>query len=165
MSQQQIIQGISVLLVLGLVIYRNSRPQVMNEVRFWFPVAIFAFLTAFMFYGITKTEPSAMTHALIASAVGIVLGIPLGIARGHHSQVRLHDKQGHFIVDPSLVVMLIWLGAFGLRYAIRLFLPTAGDATLGVSDGLLVFAITSVIVARIVIFRKYIALKNALPAT
>ena len=161
MNQQQVIQGISILLVLGLVIYRNSRPQVMNEVRFWFPVAIFALLTAFMFYGITRTEPTALTYALIASAVGVVLGIPLGIARGHHSQVRLHDKQGHFIVDPSLIVMLIWLGAFGLRYAIRLFLPTAGDVTLGVSDGLLVFAITSVIVARIVIFKKYLSLKNA----
>jgi hypothetical protein len=58
-------------------------------------------------------------------------------------------------------VMLIWLGAFGIRYAIRIFLPTAGDLTLGVSDGLLVFALTSVIVARIVIFRKYLTLKNS----
>lgn len=159
MTQQQLIQWIPMLLVLGLVIYRNSRPQVMNEVRFWVAPVLVVLLTGFMFYGAYETTPGAMTFALIASAVGLVLGIPLGIARGHHSQVRLHDKDGHFIVDPSLVVMLIWLGAFGVRFAIRAFLPHAGDLTTGISDGLVVFAVASVIVARIVIFRKYLALK------
>ena len=160
MSKQQVIQYLPVVLVLALVIYRNSRPQIMNEIRFWIPPVLVVLMSAFMFYGIARTEPGAMMYALVTSAIGIVLGIPLGIARGHHSQVRLHDKEGHFIVDPSLVVLLIWLGAFAVRFAIHIFLPTAGDVTLGVSDGLLVFALTSVIVARIVIFRKYLALKS-----
>ncbi len=161
MSQQQLLQWLPLVLVMGLVIYRNSRPQTMNEVRFWIPPALVILMTAFMFYGSYEMTPGALTYALVASVVGIVLGIPLGIARGHHSQVRLHDKDGHFIVDPSLVVMLIWLGAFGVRFGIRYFMPHAGDLTAGVSDGLVVFAVASVITARIIIFRKYLGLKAA----
>lgn len=162
MSQQDLLRYLPIILVVILVIWRNSRPQTMNEVRFWIPVALLVFLTGFMFYGLMRVDPDAITYGLIASAVGIVLGIPFGIARGHHSQVRLADKQGHFIVDPSLVVLLIWLGAFAARFLVRFFLPTAGAVTLGVSDGLVVFAMTSVVVARVVIFRKYLALKAAL---
>lgn len=161
MTQQQMIQWLPLVLVMALVIYRNSRPQVMNEVRFWIPTVLIVLMTALMFYGTYQMTPSAVTYGLIASLVGVALGVPLGMARGHHSQVRLHDKEGHFIVDPSLVVMLIWLVAFGLRFAIRYFMPTAGDLTTGVSDGLVVFAVASVVTARIVIFRKYLMLKNA----
>jgi len=161
-SQQQALQWLPLILVIGLVIYRNSRPQTMNEVRFWFPVVLVILLTAFMFFGTAEMTPGALMYALSASAAGVILGIPLGIARGHHSQVRLHEKDGHFIVDPSLVVMLIWLGALGARYAVRYFLPHAGNLTAGISDGLVVFAVTSVITSRIVIFRKYLALKAQL---
>jgi hypothetical protein len=159
MTQQQLLQWLPMLLVVGLVIYRNSRPQTMNEVRFWIPPLLIILLTGFMFFGTVEVTPGAMTYALVASLVGIVLGVPLGIARGHHSQVRLADKQGHFIVDPSLIVLLIWLGAFGARFAIRYFMPGAGDLTTGVSDGLVVFAVASVITARVVIFRKYLNMK------
>lgn len=155
------IQTIATIAIIALVIYRNSRPQVMNEVRFWIPVALVVFLTAFMFFGTAATAPAALMASGIAAVIGVVLGIPLGIARGHHSQVRLHDKDGHFIVDPSLVVMLIWLGAFAIRSGIKYFMPQAGEWTTGISDGLVVFAVTSVVTARIIIFRKYLALKSA----
>ncbi len=147
------------LLVLALVIYRTSRPQTMTAGRFWLWPGIVVVLTAWlMWVTLAAPVPGVAVAAGIASAIGLVLGVPLGIARGHHSQVRLGTRPGTFVIDPSIVVMLIWVGAFIARFAVRMYLPNAGSVALGATDGLIVFAIASVITSRIVIFRKYQAL-------
>ena len=147
------------LAVLALVVYRNSRPQRMTVARFWILPGIVVLMTAFLMWStLAASVPGVLVAGLIASVVGVALGIPVGIARGHHSNVKLGTSPGTFIVEPSIVVMLIWIGAFAVRYAVRLLLPNAGAMTLAATDGLVLFAVTSVLVARIVIFRKYLAL-------
>lgn len=147
---------IPTLLILALVVYRNSRPQRMTVGRFWIFPGIVVILTAWLMWStLAAPVPGIALAAGIACAIGLVLGIPLGIARGHHSQVRLGETPGTFIVDPSIVVMLIWLGAFAVRFIVRLYLPNAGPVALGATDGLVLFAVTSVLTARIVIFGKY----------
>ncbi len=146
------------LMVLALVVYRNSRPQRMTVGRFWIFPGIVILMTAFLMYSTIATVPGVVMAGAIASLIGLALGIPLGIARGHHSQVRLGDTPGTFVVDPSIVVMVIWLGAFAVRFIVRMYVPNAGPLFLGVTDGLVVFAVASVVTARIVIFRKYQAL-------
>jgi hypothetical protein len=161
-SQLNPMNAIITVAVLALVIFRNSRPQKMTEGRFWILPVVIVLVTGFGIYAtLSAPIPGLFAAAGIASLIGLVLGIPLGIARGHHSQVRLGDTPGTFIVDPSLVVMLIWLGAFALRFVVRLYLPNAGAMALGATDGLIVFAIAWVLTARIVVFRKYLALAAA----
>jgi len=147
------------LIVLALVVYRNSRPQKMTVSRFWILPVLIVFLTGFVIWSTLAVEHGDLIAGAIASLIGIALGIPLGLARGHHSKVRLGDQPGTLYVDPSLIVTLIWLGAFVLRYVVRTFIPTAGPIALGATDGVLLFAVTSVLVSRIVIFRKYEALR------
>jgi hypothetical protein len=150
------------LAILALVVFRMSRPQKMTVWRFWILPAIVVVATVlFMYATLANHVPGVALYGGIASLVGLVLGIPLGIARGHHSNVRLGDRPGTFVVDPSIVVMLIWLGAFVVRFVVRMYIPNAGPAELGMTDGLFVFAVTSVLVARFVIFRKYQALAAA----
>ena len=152
----------STLAVLALVVFRNSRPQKMTVGRFWISPALYVVITGVLMWAtLAEPIPGLVVAGLIASAIGLVLGIPLGIARGHHSQVRLGETPGTFIVDPSIVVMLIWLGAFAVRFAVRMYLPNAGPFAIGATDGLIVFAIASVVTARVVIFRKYQALAAA----
>lgn len=62
------------------------------------------------------------------------------------------------IVDPSLVPLLIWIGAFGLRFGLRQFLPHAGPTALAAGDGFLAFAVASVVASRYVILTRFKAL-------
>jgi hypothetical protein len=150
------------LAVVGLVVYRNSRPQKMTVGAFWiFPVLVVVLTGWLMWTTLAIHVPGVFLAGGIASIVGLALGIPLGIARGHHSNVRLGERPGTFVVDPSIVVMLIWLGAFALRFIVRMYLPTAGPGLLATTDGLVVFAVASLVTARIIIFRKYQALAAA----
>ena len=150
------------LAVAALVVLRNLRPQKMTVSRFWiFPILMVA-LSGFVLWTSVVASPHAPWLGVVAGVIGVALGIPFGIARGHHSRIRLADH-GTFYVDPSIIVMLIWLAAFAVRYAIRAFLPEAGSLTLAVSDGALLFAIASLVVARLMIFRKYEALLAAAP--
>jgi len=147
------------LLILVLIVYRNSRPQKMTISRFWIMPVLIVFLTGYVIWATLAVGHGDLIAGVVAGLIGIALGIPLGLARGHHSKVRLGEQPGTLYVDPSLVVTLIWLGAFAVRYAVRTFIPTAGPVALGATDGLLLFAVTSVLVSRIVIFRKYEALR------
>jgi len=144
------------LIALALVVYRNSRPQRMTAGRFWiFPLIVLVLTVLMMASTLATSIPGIALDGGIAAVIGLLLGIPLGVARGHHSQVRLGDTPGSFVVDPSIIVMLIWFGAFVLRFAVRMYMPNAGAPALAATDGLIVFAVTSVLTARVVIFRKY----------
>ena len=65
------------------------------------------------------------------------------------------------LVAPSIVPLLIWLVAYGARFALRAFLPDAGVSALAATDGLLAFAVASVISSRYVIAQKFLRLQEA----
>jgi hypothetical protein len=152
---------IVVIVAVALIVLRNSRPRKMSVMRLWIAPAIFVLLTGFVLWTSLIAAPGNFWLGALASAIGIVAGIPLGFARGHHSDVRLGDKPGTIVLHPSLVVMLIWLAAFAVRYGLRSVLPNAGPAALAISDGFLLFAVSSIVTANVMIFRKYEALRVA----
>lgn len=157
--QGSILNVITTIAVVALLVWRNSRPQKVTVARFWLAPALLVVITGFMVYSTFAVARDQLALAGVSLVVGALLGIPLGIVRGHHSAVRLTDQPGVFYIDPSLIVMMIWLAAFAVRFGLRFILPNAGTAALAVSDGFVVFAIASVLAARVMIFQKYQALR------
>jgi ABC-type antimicrobial peptide transport system permease subunit len=141
------------------VIFRNSRSQKLTVSRFWILPLIVLALTALGLWSTVAVEHADLVATIVSVVIGIALGVPLGIARGHHSKVRLGETPGTLYVDPSLMVTLIWLAAFVLKYVVNTFLPNAGPIAVAATDGFLLFGVTSILVARLVIFRKYEALR------
>lgn|GEM_PF-1789886 len=145
----------------AFIVFRNMRPQKLNMSRLWILPGILVLLSAFVIFGATYAQyangvdTSPVWELIVAVAIGVVLGVPLGLARGHASKVRLSEKKGILIVEPSIVVMLIWLAAFALKYGLRAILPHAGPGLIVVSDGFLAFAVASVVTVRYVLFQKF----------
>ena len=144
--------------VAALLIWRNSRPQRMSVTRLWVAPIIFLLISVLSIYGSQLTDPLAPWQIAVTVIVGAVLGVPLGWARGHHSNVRLTEQPGVMYVDPSLVVMLLWLGAFIVRAALRYVFRTAGESVAIIGDGLLAFAISALVTSYYFIYTKYKAL-------
>lgn len=162
-TQPNVTTIVTVLIVLALFIFRNTRPRRMSIAQLWIMPAILVALTAFIVWATVVQEPQLLGLSLIAGIVGIVAGVPLGYARGHHSDVRLGERPGTIVLHPSVIVMVVWLVAFALRYAIKYFLPNAGPQALALSNGFLLFAAASIITANVMIFRKYEQLRAAVP--
>ncbi|MEO6912714.1 MAG: hypothetical protein ABI182_01660, partial [Candidatus Baltobacteraceae bacterium] len=141
-----------------VLVWRNARPQTMTVSRLWIAPAFMVVITAVLIAG-TVVQHAAIWALLVALAVGIIAGVPVGLARGHHSKVSHAPKSGSIVVEPSIVTMMIWLAAFGLKYAVKFFLPHAGSGLLVFSDGFIAFAVASVVAARYVIFTKFKALE------
>lgn len=142
-------------LVFALVIvFRFMRPQRMTASRLWIGPVVMILLTGFV--ALSTVEAHAPLGAVaLAMAIGVVAGVPFGLLRGRHSIVRKTDNPKVLMVEPSIIPLLIWLAAFGLRFAIRAFVPNAGPGALAASDGFLAFAVASVIAARYVIAQKF----------
>ena len=152
---------IVLIIVAALVVFRNMRPQKMTVSRFWvFPIIIVV-LTGFVFWTSVQTAPGSLWDTVIAAIVGLLVGIPFGMARGHHSQVKLSEQPGVFFIQPSAIVMIVWLIAFIVKFGVRAYLPQAGPIAVAATDGFLFFAIVSVAVSRYMIFQKYEALAAA----
>ena len=157
MQRPELFTLISFLIVAVVIVFRLSRPMRLTASRLWIGPAILIVLTAFLVWGSIEAHASA-TAIGVALILGAMFGVPFGLLRGRHSQVRKTDNPKVLLVEPSLLPLLIWLAAFGLRFAIRTFVPQAGPSALAASDAFLAFAVASVIAARYVIAEKFKAL-------
>lgn len=164
MQQPGVLNFAIVGILIVVLVWRNARPQTMTVSRLWMVPAFMVVITAVLIAG-TVVQHAAIWALLGALVVGIIAGIPVGLARGHHSKVTHAPKSGNIIVEPSIVTMMIWLAAFGLKYAVKFFLPHAGSGVLVLSDGFIAFAVASVVAARYMIFKKFKALQPASAAT
>lgn len=144
--------------VAGLLIWRNLRPQKMSVWRLFVSPIFLAAMTALSIWGTQQYSPSPPWLIGAALAAGIVLGSPLGILRGLHTNVRATDRAGVMLLDASWVVLALWLGAFIVRAGLRYVFHTGYTAAL-LGDGLLGFAVAAVVVSYYVIFMKYRALE------
>ena len=147
----------------ALFIYRNMRPQKLTAARLWILPIFLVLLTALSIWGTSSlavpgSSPPAAWMVLLAIGIGLAAGIPLGLARGRASSVRLAEKEGTMIVEPSMIFAFIWLVAFALRFGLRLIVPHAGGAYFAISDGSIVFAASSIVALRYVLFTKFRAL-------
>ena len=157
MQRPELYTLISFLIVAVVIVFRFTRPMRLTASRLWIAPAILVALTAFVIWGSVEAHASASAIG-IAVVLGAAFGVPFGLLRGRHSRVRKTENPKVLLVEPSLIPFLIWLLAFGLRFAIRTFLPRAGPGTMAASDGFLAFAVASVIAARYVIAEKFKAL-------
>ena len=149
-------------IVIGaIVLFRYSRPMKMSVTRLFVTPVIFVLMTAAVIWTSTLVPP-APPPAWIALAVvlGLVFGIPLGIAMSAHRVVRRTEKPHVMYVEPSWITAVIWIGAFVLRAVIRLLLPP-GIVSVVVGDGLVLFGISAILASYFVIYRKFRALDEA----
>ncbi len=153
--------------VLGLFIFRMARPQRMSIARLWIMPFFLVAVTALALWGnsvaakqlgAAAAAPLQIALALIA---GALLGIPLGLFRGRHSEVRATDKPGVMYIHSSPLIVVVWLAAFALRALVRYIMPHAGASASLAGDGVLAFAVSALITSYVIIYQRYRALPPA----
>jgi hypothetical protein len=100
-------------------------------------------------------NPAPPFEIAIGVVLGGIAGLPFGILRGVHTDVRPTDRPGVMYLGSSWVTIVIFAAAFGLRYAVRALMPLRGSLTATIGDALLAFAIVFIGASYFVIFRKY----------
>lgn len=148
-------QLIVLLIVVALLVFRLIRPQRISVTRMWITPIVLCFLTAWVIYANAMINPAPPLEIALTLVVGAIVGIPFGILRGIHTDVRPTDRPGVMYLGSSWVTVLIFAAAFGLRYGIRMLMPQHGSLTGAIGDGLLAFAIAFIVTSYLVIFRKY----------
>ncbi|HEV3089836.1 MAG TPA: hypothetical protein VGX91_00170 [Candidatus Cybelea sp.] len=146
---------------MGLLAFRMLRPQRISVTRMWVSPIILCLLAAWVIYLNNTLYPAPPLMIALCVIVGGIAGLPFGILRGMHTDVRPTDRPGVMYLGSSWVTLVIFAVAFGLRSVVRLLLPARGTLTGTIGDGLLAFAIVFVAASYVVIFRKYEALAHA----
>ncbi len=159
------LQLLPLLIVVVLLAVRLVRPQKISVTRMWITPIILCGLTVWAIYANALINPASPWEIALGLVVGAVCGVPFGILRGVHTDVRPTDRPGVMYLGSSWVTLVILLAAFGLRSGIRLLMPQHGSLTATLGDGLLAFAVTFIAASYVVIFRKYEELAGANRAT
>jgi hypothetical protein len=134
---------------------RLIRPQRISVTRMWITPILLCVLTGWVIYANDLLNPAPPLEIAVGLLVGAVAGIPFGILRGMHTEVRPTDRRGVMYLGSSWVTLAIFAAAFGLRYGVRMLMPHRGSFTGTIGDGLLAFAIAFIATSYVVIFRKY----------
>jgi hypothetical protein len=148
-------QLLPLLIVIVLLAIRLIRPQRISVTRMWITPIVLCFLTAWVIYANEAMNPAPPLEIALGLVVGALAGIPFGILRGIHTDVRPTDRPGVMYLGSSWITIVIFAAAFGLRYAVRLLMPQHGSLTGTIGDGLLAFAIAFIITSYLMIYRKY----------
>ena len=138
------------IIVIGMVILRNSRARTLRIERLWITPAIIMVMAILAFSA--NPPPGPVGLALDIAAVGV--GALLGWWRGRASRFTI-DPETHIITSRvSPWGMLLILGIFALRYLLRSMLAGGGASALHVSaaeatDSFLLLAVGVVSTQRI----------------
>jgi sugar phosphate permease len=165
-SQGMPLNGTQILIwivFIALILFRASRPQRISVTRMWVMAIILMLIGAFAIYGYEQLNPAPAWEIAAAMALGIAAGIPVGVLRGHHTQVSATDRHGVMQLGPSWATAGIYIGAFALRLVLRMLAPPASPLGTVVGDGVLIFAIAIIGTTYFVVYRKYEALDHATP--
>jgi hypothetical protein len=127
----------------------------------WVTPIILCGVTAWVIYANAIMNPAPPLEIALGLILGALAGIPFGILRGVHTDVRPTQRPGVMYLGSSWITLVIFLVAFGLRYGIRMAIPQRGSLAGTIGDALLAFAISFIASSYVVIFRKY----EALPKT
>jgi hypothetical protein len=141
--------------VVALLAVRLLRPQKISVTRMWVTPLLLCGLTAWVIYANNMLNPAPPFEIALGLVAGAVAGIPFGILRGIHTEVRPTERPGVMYLGSSWVTLAIFIGAFGLRYGVRELMPQRGSLAGAVGDGLLAFAIAFIVTSYVVILRKY----------
>jgi hypothetical protein len=148
-------QLIPLVIVVALLAVRSIRPQRISVTRMWTQPLILVFVAVLVIYSSEKLQPTPAWEVAVGMIIGAILGVPFGILRGIHTDVRPTDRAGVMYLGSSWITIAIFLVAFGLRSAVRLLMPHHSSLTGAVGDGALAFAISFIVVSYIMIARKY----------
>jgi len=141
--------------VVAVLAWRYMRPQRISVTRMWIAPIVLCALTAWVIYANNFLNPAPPMEIAAGLVIGAILGLPFGVLRGMHTDVRPTDRRGVMYLGSSWVTLVIFAAAFGLRYAIRMIMPHRGALSATIGDALLAFAITFIASSYYVIFRKY----------
>ena len=144
-----------------LILFRASRPQRTSVARMWIFAGLLMLIGVGVIYESVTKFGSPPWEIAVAVVLGLLAGIPLGLLRGHHTQVSATNKHGVMQLGPSWATALIYIGAFVARAAIRALVPPDNALGMVVGDGLIVFAIGIVGATYYAVYRKYEALDHA----
>ena len=142
-------------MVVALLAIRMLRPQKISVTRMWVTPILFCGLMVWVIYANQLINPAPPFEIALGLFLGAVAGLPFGLLRGLHTEVRPTERRGVMYLGSSWITLAIFLVAFGLRYAIRELMPQRGSLTGAVGDALLAFAIAFIVSSYFVIFRKY----------
>jgi hypothetical protein len=142
-------------IVLVILIVRFARPQKISVTRMWVSPIVLCLIAGWSIYVTERIAPAPVWEIALFLVLGLLAGVPLGVLRGIHTDVRLTDRKGVMYLGSSWVTMAIFVGAFGLRTAIRALLPAHNALSTAIGDGLIAFAIGFIATSYIAIFRKY----------
>jgi hypothetical protein len=131
----------------------------------WIAPILLCGLMAFAIYATNSLHPVPPFEIALGLIVGAICGIPFGIMRGIHTDVRPTERRGVMYLGSSWVTVAIFLVAFGLRFGIRQLMPENSSLSGPIGDGLLAFAIAFIAASYFVIFRKYEAISDGGPST
>src|SRR5579863_5379224 len=148
-------QLLPLVIVVAILAYRFVRPQRISVTRMWVAPLLLIVLTAWAIYGTQRLEPAPAWEIVVALVVGGAAGVPFGILRGIHTDVRPTDRRGVMYLGSSWVTIVIFAAAFALRSGVRILMPHRGSLSAAIGDGLLGFAIAFIASSYVVIYRKY----------
>jgi len=141
--------------VVALLAVRMIRPQKISVTRMWVTPILFCGLMVWVIYANQLINPAPPFEIALGLIVGVVAGLPFGVLRGIHTDVRPTERPGVMYLGSSWITLAIFVVAFGLRFGIREMMPQRGSLTGAVGDALLAFAIAFIVASYFVIFRKY----------
>lgn len=148
-------QILPLVIVAVLVVVRMVRPQRISVTRMWVSPIILSAIIAFSIYASEQINPAPPLEIALGLVVGAIAGIPFGLLRGRHTDVRLTDRPGVMYLGASWATGLIFAFAFGFRYVVRMVMPHRGSISGVVSDALLAFAFAFIVTSYVAIYRKY----------
>jgi Protein of unknown function (DUF1453) len=147
--------------VVVLILIRAARPQRTSVMRMWIFAGLLMLVGAFAIYSSVVLVNPPVWEIVAAVVLGLLAGVPLGLLRGHHTQVSATDRHGVMQLGPSWATAAIYIGAFAARAVIRAVVPPTSAIGMVVGDGLIIFAIGIVGATYYAVYRKYEALDHA----
>jgi uncharacterized membrane protein len=154
-------------IAIALFVWRMARPQRMSVTRLMLMPIVLLALTGFSIYAnvyaslLTGQIPPPAWQVALVLVVGAILGIPLGLFRGRHSEVKPTERAGVMYVHSSPLIIVIWIAAFVARAALRALLPQAQTGAALGGDGLLAFAMAALVASYYSIYMKYRSLTRS----
>jgi hypothetical protein len=150
-------QGMSALvyvIVIALFVWRMMRPMRVSVARIWVRPIILLVFTGLAIWFEQSTSPAPVWQVAAIVLSGVAVGIPLGVLRGRHSEVKPTERSGVYYVHSSAAVTIIWLLAFVARGALRYFIPGAAHGVTVWTIGLLTFASAAILVSAVIVHQK-----------
>jgi hypothetical protein len=156
-SQQLLPTILVTLLALVFVVRRTLTTQTM---RVWALALIPALIIVLAIFSTAAQQFTRFARPftfvdIIILVLSAAAGCVLGYFRGLHSEVKLGPRPGTIVVKGSLVLVIILVAAFAVRFLVRYIFSSDEQLGIVVSDAAIIFAAGSVAVGRGMLFVAY----------